>query len=502
MAKPIKKQTWSNIDVFGLLNGKATWDDQYKSLRYVRKPFESAIDLKNRILDSHDYPSDVTKQGLINGLSVEFGLTPYSVEDKTIFTLNNQPIPSGNIGEQDVFGYYKNPGDTSWSSMGPQVWADTYNVAKKNKQGFICWQNERHNNISGYKNYRYSTLVEVLQDGIEDKAQLKFEYYLYVSDYKNNRKLVKFTDMNNQEDPNDTRFTYRKGIENPSLSGNIVAYNLNDIPVSIKNQNYYDKSTGIAKSFLYDLKSHMDKKFKHTWNEITNKSSIWDVHLNYGSGHIPHFYDAEAPQNGDSCSLSYSGLTGGVEELSYSLYPESITESGSAQSWFLKLYPGRFYLNGIPYYYFENPKKEYLTFVDGEASIPSGLTRGMYTLMAKSGYYTSYCNRQRDEYLSNVYQDYNYRVGEDEDKVWGNIYRHRPNLNSIMGYTLNLDMGEYAINWESGVIKSSLPSGYEDAVLVWDEILVPSGTHLLYDINPLNDTNLSLERFFLYLSLD
>lgn len=502
MTKPTKKQTWSNIDVFGLLNGRATWDEQYRSLKYVRKPFEKAIDLRNKIFSSHDHPSDVTKQGLINGLSVEFDLTPYSVEDKTIFTLTNRPIPSGAIGVQDIFGFYKNPGSSSWSSLGPQVWSDTYNTAKKNKQGFICWQNERYNNISGYKNYRYSTMVEVLQDGIDDKAQLKFEYYLYVSDYKNDKTLVKFTDMSNQEDPNDTTFIYRKGISDPNISGNVVVYNLNDIPETVKNQIYYDKNTGTAKRFLYDLKSHIDKKFKHTWKHITNKSSIWDVHLNYGSGHIPHFFDAEAPYNGDSCNIGYSGLTGGVEELSYALYPEKITESGVSQSWYLKVYPGKFYVEGIPYYYCENPKKEYITFSDGQATIPSGLTRGMHTILAKSGYYSSYCNRDRDEFLPNVYQEYNYHTGEDADKIWSNIYRRRPNLQSPMGYTVTLGMGEYSINWSSGVINSNLPSGYENAVLVWDEILVPSGTHLLYDINPLNDTNLSLEKFFIYLSLD
>lgn len=502
MAKPTKKQSWSNIDVFGLLNGLATWDEQYRSLMYVRKPFEDNIDLRSKIYSSHDAPPDVTKQGLINGLSVEFGLDPYNVEDKSVFTLSYSPVPSGDENIQDIFCYYKQPGETSWSNLGPQVWPDGYSDAKKDSVGFICWQNNRYTNISGYKNYRYSNLVEVFRSDLVDETQLKFVYYVYVSDNENNRQLVSYTDMNNQTDSNDVRYTYRKAVTSPSLSGQTVAYVLNDIPENIKYKYYYDEDTGIAKSFLYDLKEYIDKRFKHTWDTIIDRSCIWDVHTNYGSGHIPHFYDAIAPKNNQRCSLSYSGYTGGIEDMSYALYPEKIVESGAAQNWYLKIYPGRFYIDGIPFYYFENPQKDYVTFVSGIANIPSGLERGMYTIAALSGYYSDYCTRAQDEYLSGVYEDYNYQTGPDGDSMWCDIYRKRPYLTSQMGHEITLGMGEYSIDWESGVIHSELPGGYENAVILWDNVLVPSGTLLRYDVNPLNEANLAFEKFFIYLSLD
>lgn len=502
MAKPIKKQSWSNIDVFGLLNGLATWDPQYRRLKYVRKPFEDPIDLKSKIYKLHDDAPDVTKQGLINGLSVEFGLSPYNVEDATVFSLSYDPVPSGDLDVQDIFAYYKQPGETSWSNLGGQVWSSNYATAKEDGVGFICWQREKYNNISGYKNYRYSNLVEVLRTDLADDTQIKFEYYVYVSDDQNNRSLVKYTDMNNQTDINDTRFTYKKALSNPSLSGQLVAYILNDIPEAIKWQYYYNQKTGIAKKFLYDLKAYIDDRFKHTWDKIVDRSSLWDIHHSYGSGHIPHFYDAIAPRNSDFCSLNFSGLTGGIEELSYSLYPEDVIEQGNDQNWYIRIYPGRFYIDGIPFYYFEDVQKSYLTFIDGVASIPSGLQRGMHTIMALSGYYNDYCTRAQDEYLSGVFEDYNYQNGPDGDSIWYNIYRKRPYLTPPTGKTVTLEMGEYSINWVSGVINTVLPSGYENAVLLWDNVLVPSGSLLRYDINPLNDQNLTFEKFFIYLSLD
>jgi hypothetical protein len=500
MPKPIKKQTWSNIDVFGLINGLSIWDEQYKSLKYVRKPFDNGLDIKQKIFASHDSPPDITKQGLINGLSVEFGLQSYNVENVTVFNLTYSPVPSGDIEVQDIFAYYKQPGETTWTSLGQQVWPENYSTYKQAQAGFIVWQNDKYINISGYKNFRYSNIVEVLRD-LADNTQLKFEYYVYTLDENNTRRLNKYTDIANPHDNNDTRFLYRKSISSPSLSG-IVVYTLNDIPSNIKYNKYYDQYTNMAKEHLYNLRDYINSKFKHTWDKLIDRSSIWDVHMSYGSGHIPHFYDSIVPRNSDYCSGHYYPLTGGVEEMSYALYPETIIESGVTQNWYLKIYPGTFYIDGIPYYYFENYQKEDITFVNGEASIPNGLQRGMHTIMALSGYYDDYCNYPPDEYLSGVFEDYCYYTGPDGDSLWNNIYRRRPYLTAEMGHEVALDIGEYSIDWSSGVIHAFLPSGYENAVIIWDNVLVPSGTYLQYDLNPLNDKNLTFDKFFLYMSLD
>jgi len=130
MAQPIRKQTWGNIDVFALLNGLSTWDSQYKTLLYVRKPFESNLSLRDRILHSHDYPSDITKQGIVNAINTEFNLDPYNVTKKTIFELSYNPIPSGVPYTEDISGYYKN-NSGNWLSIGPQIWPEDYFEAKK-----------------------------------------------------------------------------------------------------------------------------------------------------------------------------------------------------------------------------------------------------------------------------------------------------------------------------------------------------------------------------------
>lgn len=506
MPKPNKKQTWSNIDVFGLVNGIAIWDDQYKSLRYVRKPFENNLEIKDRIYANHDYPGDVDKQGLLNGISSEFGLTPYNVINKTIFELSYKPIPSGNVTNQDISGFYKDSSG-NWQNIGPQIWSAEYELAKSNQEGFIVWQNSRFANISGYKNYSYSNIVEVLAP-LADQTQVKFEYWREIKNEDNVSTLVRYTDMNNQTDTLDDRFTYRIANNDPNLSGQVVLYTLNEIPTTIKDETYYDKTTGIAKSFTYSLKEWIDKKFRHTWDKARTGTVIWDVHRNYGSGEIPSFYDALSPNNTFTSGVVFNNFRGGVEPLSYTFYPEQLVEqSGETQEWYLKLYPGKFYVDGLPYYHFEDKRINQINFspVSGylEADIPSGLEKGMYTILAKSGYYDSYMNVERDEYLSGIYEDYCYFTGPDGDKFWYNIYRKRPNISTIKGgFELPLNMGDYRIDYRTKKITANLPSDYTEATLVWDHTLVPSGTLLEYDFNPLNEQNLAFDKFFVYLATD
>lgn len=507
MAQPIKKQSWSNIDVFGLLNGLSIWDEQYKNLRYVRTPYENNIEMRDKINAYHQNIPGINKQGLLNALCNEFSLNPYNVTNKTIFELSYTPIPSGNINISDVSGFYKDSND-EWVSIGPQIWGNTYESAKISKNGFIVWQNENFSNISGYKNFSYSTIVEVFRE-FDDNTELKFIYYVQGKNVYNETILMQYTDMNNPEDVNDNRFTYRKNTENEvDISGNIVLYTLNDIPTSIKDSVYYNKYTNKPYEFLYNLKRYIDKKFKHTWDKITDNSCIWDIHKNYGSGHIPQFYDALAPYNSDNSTIQYSGFIGGIESLSYSLYQSDfIEQAGTSEEWYLKLYPGKFYIDGIPFYYMENPQTSNLDFtlistgdLSGcyETTIPIGLSRGMYTILSKSGYYDG----EKDEYLNNVYETYSYHIGEDGDKIWSNILSRVSYLTNQMGYNQELTIGTYCLDFYQNKIYTNIPSGYTQLTLIWDNVLTPSGTNLVYDLNPLNDQNLTFEKFFLYLTLD
>lgn len=510
MAQPIKKQVWSNLDVFGLLNGLSTWDEQYKTLLYVRKPYETNLDIRNRILNSHDFPKDTTKQGIVNAINAEFELDTYNVTKKSIFELTYNPIPSGSPFTQDISGFYMTSSGT-WESIGPQVWGKDYYSAKNNKIGFIVWQSDRFATISGYKNFSYSNIVEVIRE-LDDNTPIKFEYYINSFDQYNRNILLRYTDQNNQTDVDDVRFTYRIEYKNISLDSNAIVYNLNDIPSGLRTL-YYDKNDHPTQ-LLYDIKRHIDNKLYHTWDKITDKNCIWDVHKNYGSGQLTSFYDASSPSNSFASTISYSGYLGGIDSLSYSLYQTSIEEiSGAAQVWYMKLYPGTFYIHGIPFYYFESPTVSYLTltkqttgYYSGlySSSIPSGLTRGMYTIMTKSGYYdTYYCNNSRDSYLSGVYEDNLGNNGEDGDNFWSNIYQRKACLIEQMGLKTDLPMGRYMIDFNNNQIYANLPdkTGYNYAQLIFDKSVTPSGSYLCYDLNPLNDQNLNLEKFFIYLTL-
>jgi len=496
MAKPTKRQAWSRMDVFGLLNGISIWGPQYRELKYVRRPFDTNLDVRAKIFKYHDHPVDTSKQGLINAISHEFGYTPYNVQDKKVFELSYNPSPSGAALVQDILAYYKKPDSDTWNSI-PQIWSSGYLQAKESDTGFIVWQKEKYANIDDIKNFTYSNIAEVMHT-MADKSEVKFIYSLTDFDEENNRVLVLFTDINNPNDPNDTRFTYRKATADPDVSG-ILAYTLDDIPENVLRDLYYDNENK-PKEFLYTIKDYFNKKFKHKWGEITDRECIWDIHKLYGSGHIPHFYDAEAPNNTSWCANTYSGYLGGVEEKSDVLYPAEITEiSGSNQEWYLRLYPGRFYVDGVPFYYCESPQIEYLTFVSGQADVPSGLTRGMYTIMALSGYYQNPCNDWSDPFLSGIYEDYNYPVGADGNICWTHIYRHRPYITATHDHSVSLQEGEYNIDFANGKINAN---AVDDATLIWDTAFQPSGIVLQYDLNPLNEQNLSFEKFFLYLTLD
>lgn len=502
MAKPKRKDRWANIDVFGLLNGVSIWDPQYRNLQYVRRPFDSTLDIRDKILRTGSNPPNVTKQGLVNGLSNEFGYDVYNVEDNTVFQLNNVPVPSGDVGVQDIYVYYRERNATgNWTEVLPQVWGDGYAVAASGQQGFIVWQNQKYTNVSGIKNFTYQPLLEIMQD-LPDNQDIKVVYWVRISDENRASDIVQYTDMSNLNDPNDLAFLYRKKTDIPLLSG-ITVYTLNDLPSGVET-NYYDEF-GRPKELWYDIKQHVDKKFKHKWSQLSDSSVIWDVHKGYGSGQIPHYYDAEIPKNDIRCIASgkavgdhFSGYAGGVEELSDSLYLAEIVEQDTdAQNWYIKLYPGSFYVDGIPFRLFENPSSAYITLVDGEANIPSGLERGMYTIMAASGYYNG-CTTP-DPYLSGfVYEDYWYPTGENGDTLWSYIYRRRPYLTTAMGYQIDLELGQYNIDFDAGKIYcNSTESG---AIIIWDNNIVPSGRIIQYDVNPLNDEVLNLQKYFMYLT--
>jgi len=502
MPKPVKRQRWSNIDIFGLINGISTWDDQYRTLLYVRNPSESTLDIRSKIFRNHNNPADLTKQGLLNGLCNEFQLDPYNVQPLSVFQLTKFPSPSGEIDVQDIWVEYRDVNSTGdWNNIYPQVWGQTYLDNKQSKKGFIVWQNEKYINISGYKNFTYSNILEIMED-LPDNQELKISYYVKSVDDNNNLILNKFTDIDNLEDQYNKKFIYKRANEIDIASG-ITVYTLNDIPTGLY-YTYYDLY-GRPKEQLYTIKEHINSKYKHTWGTMSNATVIWDVHKQYGSGNIPHFYDVAAPQNEIYChsfakenGYYYSGFIGGIDNVSQSLYFDQIVESGEAYNWFFTLYPGKFYLDGTSFYMFENPGYASITFTSGQAILPSGVQRGAHVIIAKSGYYEESCVEQ-DPFLSGyIYEDHTYPVGDGGESVWSYIYRRRGFMPSGVGYSVNLELGDYYIDFKNNLITANLLD--DDATIIWENSLIPSGRIIAYDINPLNNTTFSQQNYFIYLA--
>ncbi len=501
MPKPIKRQRWSNIDVFGLLNGISTWDPQYRTLLYVRGAADTPLDIRAKIFRNHNNPPGLTKQGILNGISNEFGFDPYNVELTNVFQLSNTPFPSGSIDTQDIWVEYRDLNSTgTWNSLYPQVWGQTYQAAKDSKKGFIVWQNEKYINISGVKNFTYSNSLEILED-LPDNQELRISYWVKGTDQDNNLVLRKFTDVDNVEDPYTRNYIYRKPSQIDVASG-VTVYTLNDIPSGLYSR-YYN-SNYFPLEQLYTLKDHINSKYRHKWGTMGDATVIWDVHKQYGSGNIPHFFDVAAPQNDEYCQLSgkangmyYSGFIGGIEDLSQALYLDKLIESGEAQNWYFTLYPGRFYLDGTPFYMFERPSIENITFINGQADIPSGLERGAHVILAKSGYYDNACVEQ-DPYLSGyMFEDHTYPTGEGGDEIWSYIYRRKGFIPSGVGHDVELLLGEYNIDFQNGKINASLLD--PDATIIWENSVIPSGRIIEYDINPINNSLFSKQKFFLYL---
>jgi hypothetical protein len=502
MSKPIKKQRWSNIDVFGLIKGLGIWDTQYKTLQYVRRPFDTTLSIKDKILRLNDDPPSLTKQGILNGLCAEFGFTPYNTMTSKVFPLTYSPVPSGAIGVQDVWVKARAVGSTGvWLDLIPQVWPSGYEAALATQQGFIVWTNENYLDISGYKNFNYNSSIEIISP-LDNETEIQITYNVAYVDELNDTHQTLFTDANNANNPNDTQYVFRK-TEPIAVNSGITVYSLSDIPSGLESRYFNDE--GHATEQLYTIKSYFNKMYRSTWDKISNNSTIWDIQDIYCSGEIPNFFDAYIPKNDQWASATgimvtgfFDGYIDGIDPVSNALYLSKVTENNSAnKEWYPTIYPGKFYLDGISFRLFEDPVSTGLIFVNGIAALPSGLTRGMYTILTKSGYYNdSYA--QFDDYLSGiVYEDYCAPCGPGGDELYGYIYRRRPHLTANVGYDIVLKAGEYNIDFENGLIYLNAPD--TTGFLVWDRAIVPSGRIIEHDLNPLNQQYINTRKFFFYI---
>lgn len=503
--KPVKKQVWTNLDAFGLLNGLSIWDTNYLNLRYVRLPDETNLELRRKIKNMHRNPvRGVSTQDLVNGLSNELLLEPYNTINKSTFDLSKNPYPSGNIGEQDIWVYHKLPEEDNWNEVTPQVWASGYYLDEHKTEviqsGFIVWEDfyYKDNDTTNKKTHMYSRILKIMDPNIPDNSQIKVVYHTKSYDINGNSDYFLYTDMSNPSDPEDDRFIYHKH-QDVSVSGffdnNIVAYNLGQLPPELSGV-YYDED-GRATDKLVYIKSAIYKNFKHKWKDIRNRESIWDINKNYSKGTIPSFYDTEFDEEIEYFDEDNSFFDGGIESFSTTLYFKDIyiNVDNGLEKWNPILYPGKFYVDGYSYYLMENPKIEELTFTEEnnlhKCDLPSGIMRYHKVILIDKTYYDT-------EYNSNpyIFEDYDYSSVHNKEE----IYRKRPYLDKIV-----LSSGQYYIDYDdnnvymsSGVIYASgVP---EELVLIWDDVIVPSGKICNdVDLNPLNDAFVDDLDYFLTL---
>jgi hypothetical protein len=161
--------------------------------------------------------------------------------------------------------------------------------------------------------------------------------------------------------------------------------------------------------------------------------------------------------------------------------------------WYPTIFPGKFFLNGIPYYLFQSPQVEYFNLDDGTTSLPSGFHMCSHCILAKSGFYNNSLNL--DEYLDGkIFEDFSPALGPNGDNFYKNIYRRKPNTIN-KGLDSDILEGEYIIDTDNNVV---IASGISDAILIYESQVEYSGVRLNYDIHPFN-IGAFFDRFFLYI---
>ena len=511
MSRPIKKSKWTNLDAFGLINGVATWDKNYINLKYVRRPGESNLDLRQKINNRRHNPAlGVSLHDLVNGLANELNLEPYNMKDKTSFTLSRIPHPSGDVGVQDISVFYKEKNSGVWHKITPQVWSSGYYTDESQETpvepGFIVWENGYYKDSLEVttKTSDYSDLLTIISD-IPDESKLKVIFYNKQFDIDNNQTVELFTDVSNELDELDDRLIYRKSfvIDSGNFNDRAVAYHLDDLSDYVSGQYFNDNGTATGK--LYRVRDIIDEKFRHRWKDIRTNDTIWDVHRDYSRGTVPSFYDTPFVIPITQDELNTNNFNGGIEyqDSVLSFHDIRIEQDGDVEHWWPVLQPGKFYVDGRPYMLMENPQFYDVEIEDASSGQlpPSGIDRWHHAIVTtessiESGY---------------IHETYNYPIQYSypySTEASGtlhtspNILRRKPFVTNDMGYDLQLNSGEYYIDFDGDnpvIVGSGLPDNLK---IIWDQIEVASGvvcTGIFSDLNPLNELNIPFNKYFFVL---
>jgi len=500
MPKPIKKQVWNNVDAFGLLNGIATWDENYLNLKYVRIPGESNIELRHKLNKFSEEQNPLygnIDQQLIIGLANELGLDSYNIMEQTSFDLNFVPYPYAPKGVQDIWVYYQSPNTDTWAEITPQLWSEDVENGIPNS-GFIVWEDSYFNSSTDTtKENNYSRLLQV-NSTIPNNSRIKVVYYREQINADDERVYLKFTDTVNPYDLDNDAFHFYKSdiVTSGTLLTNPVVYTLSEIPPQLSGF-YYDIN-GKPKDLLFKIRDKVDSVYRHRWESIQDRQTIWDINLNFNKGSIPSFYDSEFTILSGEYEIITDNLTGGVNYYNSSMYlgDIDIMSSGTVDHWYPKLQAGPLYINGRNYYLMQNASGILINLSTGSTPLPSGIEIYHKIILEKTNIINT------NQY---IYKDFDYELDfyNLETMLSGTldlqptIARKRAYLKPNMGFDVVLNPDEYQIDYESGMIYSN---GLTNCVLYYDDVIVPEMVTIknkIFDLNPLNDTTIGFDEYFL-----
>ena len=405
-----------------------------------------------------------------------------------------QHIIDLNKNEQYIFVYYQSPG-SGWVELVPQHWSESVEFSNPTS-GFMVWEDSYYRDSdSETKSNNYSRLLQ-LYETIPNQSRLKVVYYQQQIDENNDRVIVRYTDQTNINNIDDERLTYYEKDE-VLISGLLtkpVVYGLSDIPLALSGE-YYN-TDGTAKSLLFKIRDKIDSVYRHRWENISNRSTIWDINLNFSRGTIPSSYDT--PFESGINLNPIDNLTGGVDYYNPTLYIKDIDiiTSGNLEHWYPKLQPGPCYIDGKRYYIMENASGVAIDLTTGLTPLPNGIEI-FHKIILDTVDVTPE--------IKYLYEDVDYELTTKDyvndittvHELNPDVARKRAYLTSDMGFELNLSLGEYAIDYNSNMIYSS---GITTAILYWDEVEVPEEVIIkdpVMDLNPLNDTSLGYDEYFL-----
>ena len=304
----IKIPIWNNFDEFGLLLG------------LERLPGETNREFRIRIYNVGKYFGSATKQGIINAVSTELGLTRYCATDKTFFFLSYQPL-LWDPDTKDALSF------RVW--VNGEEWRD-YDINPSSDRYFKLWK---------LSNGKPTKIVEI-SEGFTNGCSVKIVYYR-IEDGSAERWV------DESIYPNDKKFiAYHEEVP---ASGQIELFELND--PDFKNEYLLD-TDGNPKQIYKSFVEIIHRIYPILWDKFIWDYTAFDCGDEEITGleHLPSRFDASRMYivSGDFIS----GVGYGTDCAAH----DSVTHINHEQK--MLIHPGYFTLCDHEFYLFGHKCRE------------------------------------------------------------------------------------------------------------------------------------------------